>query len=116
MEAEAEREAKAVRAEQQRIEQEKIQRQNGRASAYDRIPYIDQIILDKVKREIYVYSETIVDKCPGQLSPYWEAYADYLIEYFRGEGVNANLTKTPIYNNSVVVAMSYAVEFTWLHA
>lgn len=115
-EVEAESEREAARAEQQRIEGDKIQRQNGRASAYDRIPHIDAIILDKVKHSQYVYSEPVLVKHPGTLGPYWEAYTDYLIEHFTFEGLSVRLAKMPIHHGGVIIAMTYTLEFSWLHA
>jgi hypothetical protein len=113
---EASVEAEAARRELQAVEHEKIQRQNGRASAYDRIPHIDSAILEKVKKQTYVYSDMVVERQSGLFGPYWEAYTDYLIDYFRGEGITVRLAKTPIYHAAVVVAHTYTLEFSWLHA
>jgi hypothetical protein len=114
--AEADEAAETARREAQRIEGERIQRENGRISAQTEIPHITSRILGKVKNLTYVHSEPVVDNCSGAFSPYHEAYSETIIEHFKAEGLTVRLATLPIYQGGVVVAHTYTVDFSWLHA
>lgn len=116
-EVEEQLEREAAEKEAARIAAEEQSRVNGRLAAYGRIPHIEAAIMEKVKHQQYWYSEELVKHNPtSTLAPYWEAYSDYLVKYFRDEGITARVSRLDKYNGSVNVACDFILQFDWLHA
>lgn len=91
-------------------------RAEGRQKAYQDIPLIDSKILCAVDEGKKVYEHPVGRGRQKPMTPFEEAYADYLLAYFRSEGVAVTLEKLPLYQGKPVPqAHDYNLRFAWDH-